>query len=145
MVCRATRCGICPQSAWPYLQGKGKGKSFKGKGKGANEVDTGYVYDHEWSQQFGPVPNDYSESGQGFGGVDISEVTPWSVVVRKSRSAKDMHPLKQQPSHSSTVVSDSFSSLQSHSEHTADCDKNESSVPVLGAVHNSSCHKPLKR
>ena len=48
--------------AGPYSDGKGKGKSFKGKGKGAYEVDTDYVYDCNWAQQFNPSPHEYSES-----------------------------------------------------------------------------------
>ena len=88
------QCGVkghtiwnCPQNAGPYSDGKGKGKSFKGKGKGTYEVDADYAYDCNWAQQFNPSPNEYSESDQGFGGGDIGEVTPWSVVVRKSRGA----------------------------------------------------------
>ena len=43
-----------PSKCRPFPNPKGKGKSFKGKGKGAYEVETDYVYDCNWAQQFNP-------------------------------------------------------------------------------------------
>ena len=141
------QCGVPGHMYWncPLDSGKGKGKSPKGKGKGAYEVDTEYVYDFNWAQQQqqASIPVETRESEQGFGGGDISEVTPWNVVVRKSRSPADMRPMKQSPQIAKVPLSNRFESLQQQPDQIIEDTRSKSTT--LNFRCDSACCRTAKR
>ena len=141
------QCGVPGHMYWncPLNSGKGKGKSPKGKGKGAYEVDTEYVYDFNWAQQQqqASIPVETRESEQGFGGGDINEVIPWSVVVRKSRSPADMRPLKQNPRVTSMPLSNRFESLQQQPDQSIESTSSKSTT--LNFRCSSACCGTTRR
>ena len=119
---------------------KGKGKSPKGKGKNAYEVDANYAYDFNWAQQQqqqASIPAEPRESGQGFGGGEISEVITWSVVVRKSRGPADMRPMKQNPQVAKVPLLNRFESLQQ--QPNQDAENTGAEFTTLNLRRSSAC------
>ena len=73
-------------------------------------------------------------------------MTPWNVVVRKSRGTGDMRPIKHKSLNKNMSMSNRFACLQTQSNER---DSVESDFPQLATsldlVHNSPCHKTVKR
>ena len=123
---------MCP-SLYPQpthssnAKSKGKGKPWsKGTGKGAYEVE---LEDTIWNWEHENVHQDDNRDQDD----DIGEVQPWSVVVSRARSTKDMRPQKNMNDKTKKTTNNRFAPLQDN-DHV-----HENDELIAGAINTKGC------